>query len=611
MASSAGHIRPGRYLWVFALIVIILYALVFGTGDHKASPQLGIDLRGGTTVTLTARTANGAPPDQTSLNEALQVIEARVNGTGVTDAQVNLSGSNIIITVPGDQGTLAKSLGETAHLMFRPVVQQVAATQTQTPATSTAPSTPTSGAPTSGATPTSGAPATSGTTKPSTTGTVAPPPSSGANSTSGGTSPQAYVGPAAKAATPSSTPATPTTTPSAPPSNNNGSGNGSGNANGNINQQQAQAIQQAKATRQSTNTTVQQAALNALKCGPGIQDPLQGNDDAKLPLVTCDGNGQVKYVLGPELLDGKQITNATSGQNPNGVDFVVNLTFNSAGSKTWADYTAGHVNTSVAVVLDTQVVSAENIQEAIPGGNTQISGNFTQQTAQLLAQQLQFGSLPLSFETSNAQTVSATLGLSSLQAGLIAGAIGLLLVIIYCLFYYRALGLLTVISLGFSGLTIYAVLILLGRWIGYTLDLSGVAGFIISIGITADSFVVFFERLKDEVREGRTFRSAVPRAWIRARRTILASDAVSFLAAVVLYVAAVADVKGFAFTLGLSTVLDLLIVFLVTHPLVVFASRSKFLSQPSMSGLGAVQRAGIEMRAAAAKTVATTSAKEA
>ena len=604
MASSAGQIRPGRYLWVFALIVVILYALVFATGNHKATPLLGIDLKGGTTVTLTARTTNGAAPDQASLNEAVQVIQNRVDGLGVGGAQVNLSGNNIIITVPGDQGQEAKELGETAHLMFRPVVQQVAATQTSTPTTSTTPPpTPTSGAPTSGSQPpSSGSPSSTATAgAPSTSGSKAPT-TSGANS---GTSPQDYVAPAAKAASPASTPTT--TTPSAPPP----ASNGSGNSNANANQAQAQAIAAAKATRQSTNTTVQQAALNALKCGPGVKDPLVGNDDPSLPLVTCDQNGQTKYVLGPRLIDGSAITSATSGQDPNGVDFVVNLTFNSSASKTWANYTAAHVNDAVAVSLDGTVVSAETIQSAIPGGNTQITGNFTQDQAQQLAQVLKYGSLPLSFVSSNAQTVSATLGLSSLQAGLVAGGIGLLLVIIYCLFYYRALGLLTVISLGFSGLTIYAVLVLLGRWIGYTLDLSGVAGFIISIGITADSFVVFFERLKDEVREGRTFRSAVPRAWIRARRTILASDAVSFLAAVVLYVFAVAQVQGFAFTLGLSTILDLVIVFLVTHPLVVFASRSKLLSKPSMSGLGAVQKAGVEMRAAAAGAAATTTAKEA
>jgi len=244
------------------------------------------------------------------------------------------------------------------------------------------------------------------------------------------------------------------------------------------------------------------------------------------------------------------------------------------------------------------VVSAPNINEAIPGGKTEISGRFNQKSATDLANVLKYGSLPLSFDASESETVSATLGLTSLRAGLIAGGIGLALVFVYCLFYYRALGILTILSLALSGLVVYAVLVLLGRWIGFTLDLAGIAGFIVAIGITADSFVVFFERLKDEIREGRTFRSAVPRGWIRARRTILSADAVSFLASAVLYVLAVGQVKGFAFTLGMSTVLDLIVVFLVTHPLVVLASRSRFLSHPSMSGLGAVQRMAARQRAA-------------
>jgi preprotein translocase subunit SecD len=183
-----------------------------------------------------------------------------------------------------------------------------------------------------------------------------------------------------------------------------------------------------------------------------------------------------------------------------------------------------------------------------------------------------------------------------LRAGLLAGALGLAVVFVYCLFYYRALGILTILSLALSGLIVYAVLVLLGRWIGFTLDLAGVAGLIVAIGITADSFVIFFERLKDEVRDGRTFRSAVPRGWVRARRTILSADAVSFLAAAVLYVLAVGQVKGFAFTLGMSTVLDLVVVFLVTHPLVAMASHSRLLSQPGLSGLGAAQRAGAASR---------------
>jgi preprotein translocase subunit SecD len=194
--------------------------------------------------------------------------------------------------------------------------------------------------------------------------------------------------------------------------------------------------------------------------------------------------------------------------------------------------------------------------------------------------------------------VSATLGLASLRAGLIAGGLGLVLVFVYCLFYYRLLGVLTILSLVLSGVIVFAILVLLGRWIGFTLDIAGIAGFIVAIGITADSFIIFFERLKDEVREGRTFRSAVPRGWVRARRTILSADAVSFLAAAVLYVLAVGQVKGFAFTLGMSTVLDLIVVFLVTHPLVAYASRSKMLSSPRFSGLGAMQRMAASQRTA-------------
>jgi preprotein translocase subunit SecD len=246
-------------------------------------------------------------------------------------------------------------------------------------------------------------------------------------------------------------------------------------------------------------------------------------------------------------------------------------------------------------------VSAPTIQGAI-FGSTEISGQFSQAQAQNLAGILRYGSLPLSFEANEAQTVSATLGLASLEAGLIAGGIGLLLVFVYCLIYYRVLGVLTILSLVLSGVIVFAVLVLLGRWIGFTLDLAGVAGFIVAIGITADSFVIFFERLKDEMREGRTFRSAVPRGWVRARRTILSADAVSFLASAVLYILAVGQVKGFAFTLGLSTVLDLVVVFLVTHPLVALASSSRVFGSPTLSGLGAVAKIGAERRTAVTLT---------
>jgi preprotein translocase subunit SecD len=614
VASPSGQIRPGRYLAFFLFIVVLLYGLVFATPNHKLEPKLGIDLQGGTRVTLTARTETGEAPSRESLDQARQIIETRVNGIGVSGTEVVLDGNNIIITVPGEEGEQAKDLGQTAQLRFRAVIGQPQAAapppQEEQPSESTEPSTP----PSSGAS-----------TPPSTESST--PPSAGEGT------PQGRPAPAA------AQPGTGTTEPSAPTSSSGAQPDDDAALADPLSAcakyaadvdtyskdvaagkesavTTASLIKSGRACRQAPqlagsadgtvqpDATVQQAAMAALDCSK--PDPLVGNDIADRPLVACDQEATAKYVLGPTFLQGTEISDAGSAPNPEGVGYVVTLDFKSGGSRTWADYTEAHVGEMAAFVLDTQVVSAPEIQGAITG-QTQITGGgqggFSSAEAKSLADVLKYGSLPLSFDSSEAETVSATLGLASLKAGLIAGAIGLLLVFVYCLFYYRMLGVLTILSLALSGVIVFAVLVLLGRWIGFTLDLAGVAGFIVAIGITADSFVVFFERLKDEIREGRTFRSAVPRAWVRARRTILSADMVMFLAAAVLYVLAVGQVRGFAFTLGMSTVLDLIVVFLVTHPLVALASRSKFLSSPKMSGLGAVQRQANERRAAG-RTVA-------
>jgi preprotein translocase subunit SecD len=597
VAPPAGQIRPARYLASFVAIVAALYALVFFTGNHKPTPKLGIDLQGGTRVTLTARTPDGSQPSGDQLSQARGIIETRVNNLGVSGAEVVQDGNNLVITVPGTEGDQAKSLGQTGKLRFRKVSQALpTGSPVQTATETSAP--PTSGAPTSGAA-TSGAATSGATTNPAV-------PSAGAGAS---TSPSAQGAPVppALAQQPSATTAPATSAPASGAS-------GAPTTTAQTSQQPVPAapadpkvaaeIAQAKQTRQSTDPNVQAQALAALDCA--APDPLIGNDDPNLPLVSCSQDHTEKYLMEPSFLDGERINNAVAGSNSRGAGFVINLTFDGDGSKTWADFTSANVGQRCAFTLDGQVVSAPNINEPILGGNTEISGRFTQASATALANVLKYGSLPLSFESSESETVSATLGLASLRAGLIAGGIGLALVFVYCLFYYRALGVLTILSLALSGLVVYAVLVLLGRWIGFTLDLAGIAGFIVAIGITADSFVIFFERLKDEIREGRTFRSAVPRAWVRARRTILSADGVSFLAAAVLYVLAVGQVKGFAFTLGMSTVLDLVVVFLVTHPLVVLASKSKLLSRPSMSGLGAVQRLAARQQqreAAAAATV--------
>ncbi|WP_243747518.1 protein translocase subunit SecD, partial [Mycolicibacterium sp. CBMA 226] len=360
----------------------------------------------------------------------------------------------------------------------------------------------------------------------------------------------------------------------------------------------AQRIADEKALRQATQPQIQLLALQfqATRCEQ--QDVLAGNDDPNLPLVTCSKDHKEVYLLDKSIISGDEIKDASSGLNQQQGEYVVDVTFKDKAAEVWADFTAKNIGTQTAFVLDSQVVSAPAIQEAIPGGRTQITGHFNASTAKDLANVLKYGSLPLSFESSEAETVSATLGLTSLRAGLWAGLIGLGLVLLYSLAYYRVLGLLTALSLVASGAMVFAILVLLGRYINYTLDLAGIAGLIIGIGTTADSFVVFFERIKDEIREGRSFRSAVPRGWARARKTIVSGNAVTFLAALVLYILAVGQVKGFAFTLGLTTILDIVVVFLVTWPLVFLASKSARMAKPAYNGLGAVQQIARERRAA-------------
>ena len=607
MASTPGRIRPWRHVGAFAGIVVALYALVFLTGDHRPTPKLGIDLQGGTRVTLTARTESGGEPPREQLLQAQSIIEQRVNGLGVSGAEVVLDGTNLTITVPGDKGDQARSLGQTAQLRFREVVGGPVAAG---PGRSGEPGRrPAHRRPERARRPgragrrACGRPGRLGdapnpdrrrrrTARPAgrrcrrrAPPTRATRPDRSAPTSPPSPSPVPWPLPPRprrrrprRPRRPAPDPGLPAATPADPAV--------------------AGAIDAARATRQSTDANVQAQALQALDCA--ATDPLRGYDDPRLPLVSCNQDGTEKYVLGPSFLEGTQIATAQASQNTQGAGWVIDVTFKSQGSAIWGDYTSKNVGKNVAFTLDGEVVSAPTINGPI-FGTTQITGQFNQQAAQSLAGVLRYGSLPLSFESSEAQTVSATLGLASLEAGLIAGGIGLALVFVYCLFYYRALGVLTILSLVLSGIVVYAVLVLLGRWVGFTLDLAGVAGFIVAIGITADSFVIFFERLKDEVREGRSFRSAVPRAWVRARRTILSADAVSFLAAAVLYVLAVGQVKGFAFTLGMSTVLDLLVVFLVTHPLVALASNNRVFGSPSMSGLGSVARLGAARRATAVK----------
>ncbi|OBI27865.1 protein translocase subunit SecD [Mycobacterium sp. E2238] len=596
MASSSAPVHPARYLSVFLLLLVGVYLLVFLTGDKRAAPKLGIDLQGGTRVTLTARTPDGSRPSRDALAQAQQIISARVNGLGVSGSEVVVDGDNLVITVPGNDGNEARNLGQTARLYIRPVLNSMPA---QAPQPKPAPKAPPPGQPAPGQAPPPGQPAPGLAPPPG----QAPPPSAQpgpAQPAPPGGRPPAQPRPYPQDPTP---PPPPSPAPPPAPAGNAPPADvppAEQPAPPDPRKELADRIADEKKWRQSTRQGVQFLALQfqATRCDK--EDILAGNDDPNLPLVTCSTDHKVAYLLAPSIISGDQIQDATSGMNQRGIGYVVDVQFKPAAANTWADFTAAHIGTQTAFTLDSQVVSAPMIQEAIPGGRTQITGGdppFTAATAKQLANVLKYGSLPLSFEASEAQTVSATLGLTSLRAGLIAGAIGLVLVLLYSLLYYRVLGLLTALSLIASGAMIFAILVILGRQINYTLDLAGIAGLIIGIGTTADSFVVFFERIKDEIREGRSFRSAVPRGWVRARKTIVSGNAVTFLAAAVLYALAIGQVRGFAFTLGLTTILDVVVVFLVTWPLVYLASKSPTLAKPAYNGLGAIQQVARERRA--------------
>lgn len=624
MAAPSGALKTRPYFAVLAALIVVIYALVFFTGNHKPTPKLGLDLVGGTSITMSAQTINGKNPTAEQMTTARDIINERVDANGVTEAEVTISGSSdIVVNVAGQgqSGALSKLL-DPAKLEFRAVLGSAQ----DTPPVSATPSA--SGS--SGPTPT-GSPA------PTTTPTVAPSAPASAKASAGSSAGANGDAVAAPASTPPVSPSTAATgaaapsapvspAPSASPTPTPKAVSGAPTLAA---VQKKLGIAYDVATQVTDPATIDAATLAQLAPFSTLTSDevavLPATMQLSVPLITCkqlngrnpsyltdddylkqqvvacgqaSAGADTKYLLDVAKVNGTDIASAVRNYDPTnypGNPWIVNLSFKGSGQAAWtkltqdamAQQTSGGTAGSVAVVLDTQVVSAPQIQSVITGPAV-ITG-LSEDDAGTLATKLRFGALPISFLQQNGTDVSATLGLAQLQSGLLAGAIGLALVVIYCMIYYRALGFVVIASLLVSASIVFGSLVLLGRSIGFTLSLSGIAGFIVAIGITADSFVVFFERLKDEVKEGRTIRSAVPRAWIRARRTILSADAVSIIAAVVLYWLASGQVAGFAFTLGLSTIIDLVVVFLFTHPLVSVLSGSRTFSSPKLSGLGGLR----------------------
>ncbi|MET1053398.1 MAG: protein translocase subunit SecD [Mycetocola sp.] len=528
MAQS--KLSPVRKAWrsltwlgviTLALLAILVGGIIWGGASW--APKLALDLEGGTQIILQPNLTNDQSVTQEQLNQAVSIIRQRVDASGVSEAEVNTEGSNVVVSIPGEADEETRNRIEaSAKLEFRAVL-------------------------------------------------VAGQPSNTFVGEDGTETPYPSPDPSLETE--------PTAEPTSP-------------------------------SDLAQITPALEAKYQAFDCGVPVEaGTIQPADE---PIIACESDGSVKYILGPVEVEGSKITDATNGLRTTQTgattgEWAVNLEFNSEGTEQFAEVTSRlngleSPQNQFAIVLDNLVISAPQTLAVITDGKPEISGNFTQESSKTLADQLKYGALPISFTVLTSDQISATLGSSQLQIGILAGLIGLILVAIYTLFQYRLLGFVTIASLVVAGVLTYLVIAILSWRNGYRLSLAGVAGLIVAIGFTADSFIVYFERIRDELRDGRGLESAVEAGWRRAQRTIYASKGVNLLAAVVLYVLAVGNVKGFAFTLGVTTVIDVIVVVLFTHPtLQLLAKTSFFSSGHPLSGLdpkalGAVYRGRAQFR---------------
>jgi preprotein translocase subunit SecD len=529
--------KPVRLLVALGVLIIGLSVWAFWPGTDS-SVRLGLDLQGGTQVILQPKpVTTGATITDEQLEQTVSIIRQRVDGLGVAEAEVTTQGSGngavIIVSVPGvNQDRVVDLVQQTALLDFRPVwaLTSPVSLNATDPSASPSPS----------ASPEANAPA-------------------GAADEAG----------ASSASAPSPSPS-PTATEAAP------------------------------LVQANDNTPEFQTQVADLDCTDPLNYTGGRPDDPDLWLGTCDNTGTAKYILEPAFIKGTNVTNADAVLPQGGVGWVVSLEFDSEGARALADASTrlsalpecgvegANPCNAFAIVLDGVVTSAPRFNEPILGGQAQIEGNFTAQEARDLANVLKYGALPVTLEAVDITTVSPTVGNDQLRAGVIAGLLGLLLVAVFLLLYYRALGIVAVVSLVVAAGILYLTFVVLSKSVGLTLSLAGVAGAIVAIGITADSFIIYFERIRDEIREGRTLRQACDTGWVRARRTLLAADFVSLLAAVVLYFLSVGSVRGFAFVLGLTTLIDVLVAFWFTRPVVVLMGRTAWMQRGSkLTGLDA------------------------
>ncbi|MGD8201494.1 protein translocase subunit SecD [Ornithinimicrobium sp. W1679] len=572
-ARKARMRGPLRTLTTLLVLTVMLFAGIgaahlWGTPKAPLAPQLGLDLAGGRQVVLAPLTEGGASIDADQLEQAIDIIRRRVDATGTSEAEVTRLGQNISVAIPGDPSPdQLEALSRSSQMAFRPVLvaEPVFAPgeEPQIPRELPLPDDQLSeqveqlqppAAPEEADEP-AGDEATS--TDENRGGTALP-----ASSTEEAPATQA---PATDDAGATEEPLTEEPATEAPPVTN-------------------------PSDLAQVTPEIQQIFAETTCEDPDLADRAAVSPAAQ-PLVVCNTEGTEKYVLGPVELSGGNLTDATAGpeQAQGGAvtgRWEVVLTFDDEGGDAFADVTTrlmGYPQDSAqnrfAMVLDGEVISAPTVNSVISAGIATITGDFTVEEAETLANQLRFGALPVSFDVQTSEQISPTLGGEQLRWGLIAGAVGLGLVFLFMLVQYHALGLVAIGSLILAAIIAYGAVTLLGWAINFRLTMAGVTGLIVAIGVTADSFIVYFERVRDEVRSGRPLRYAVDTGWERARRTIIISDLVNLIAAGVLYYLSESGVKAFAFTLGLTTLIDLLVVMMFTHPVVSVLANTKFFGE--------------------------------
>jgi preprotein translocase subunit SecD len=586
--------RPGlRFLWL-TIITLVLAAIIAGGviwSNATTTPKLALDLEGGTSIILEPQVSKGTDISKEQLDQAVAIIRQRVDSTGVSEAEITTQGDrNIVVNLPGNPDEETRNLvRSSAQLVFRRVAlvgdprsqEQIQKEQEK------------NGEEKSGAD--DGLSDEERKRLEDLTGADSKGDAQGEEQAPSGGGDVVNAGGSAEKKTKEASEKTKSSESAAKDAEKSGEGSDSSDDTKVTDSTPRPLFDPEKdAAEWQTDKIIKEYTeldcTNKKNRTGGQQKP---SDE---PVVSCSEDGQAKYILGPVELSGDHLADANAGYaaGANGVQTnnpAVNLSFDATGREIFKQITSDITGkqqpyNQFAIELDGLVLSAPSSDVVITDGNAQITGNFSLDEAQTLADQLKNGSLPVSFQVQSEDQISPTLGSNYLKIGLLTGLVGLLLVVVYSLLQYRVLGLVTVSSLVVAGVLTYLLLLLASWRYGYRLSLAGVAGIIIGIGMAADSFIVYFERVRDELRSGRNLLSAVEVGWDRAKRTIYASKAVNMLAAVILYILAVGSVRGFAFTLGLTVIIDVLIVFLFTHPMLQVLARTKFFGEGHpMSGM--------------------------